>query len=157
VPTLSIAQRYNKRTAARAAATELLARHGLHRWKLEFNRRKRTLGLCVYTKRTIELSTHFVDRNSLESIQETILHEIAHALVGPGHGHDRVWKQKAIEIGAKPERCGEADMPPGRWRAKCSGCSSDFSRCRRPQRLRGWSCLRCGPTIGKLVWREVTA
>jgi hypothetical protein len=47
-----------------------------------------------------------VDRNGAEEIVDTILHEIAHALVGPRHGHDTVWKAKCTDIGARPERCG---------------------------------------------------
>jgi SWI/SNF-related matrix-associated actin-dependent regulator 1 of chromatin subfamily A len=39
--------------------------------------------------------------NSTEEQQfkDTILHEIAHAIVGPHHGHDEVWRGKAVEIG----------------------------------------------------------
>jgi predicted SprT family Zn-dependent metalloprotease len=47
------------------------------------------MGLCLYEPKAIELSLHFIERNAEDVIRDTLLHEIAHALVGPGHGHDR--------------------------------------------------------------------
>src|SRR5205823_2547794 len=123
-----------------ALALELISSHDLHGWKFAFNRRKRAMGLCVYQRKTIELSAYLVDRNGSEPIFDTILHEIAHALVGPKHGHDAVWKRKCTEIGARPERCGQADMPEGRWRAACPVCLKAFHRHRQPKQVRGWFC-----------------
>jgi predicted SprT family Zn-dependent metalloprotease len=150
---LSIPERHARRTAVRTLALELMARHGLSGWSFGFNRRKRTLGLCLYAQQAIELSIYFVDRNSTDEVRDTILHEIAHALVGPGHAHDAVWKAKALEVGARPQRCGAAEMPEGRWRARCPACGQGFSRHRRPERLGGWFCRPCGPERGKLTWR----
>src|SRR5262245_21094659 len=118
---LSIPERYARRSAVRQLALELMALHGLHGWTFAFNRAKQTLGLCRYERKTIELSVYFVDGNGPEEVRDTLLHEIAHALVGPDHGHDAVWKAKAVAVGARPERCGRADMPEGRWRALCGG------------------------------------
>lgn len=139
---------------AQRLALQLMAEHHLHDWRFAFNKRKQTMGLCLYGRRTIELSIHFVERNSHGEIRDTILHEVAHALVGAKHGHDRVWKAKCIEIGARPMRCGEADMPEGRWQAMCSACGKRYDRHRRPKRQRGWFCRSCGPERGKLAWRE---
>jgi predicted SprT family Zn-dependent metalloprotease len=130
-----------------------LVAHGLIDWSFAFNRRKRTLGLCVYHRRTIELSSHFVHRNGAAEIRDTLLHEIAHALVGPGHGHDAAWRRQCLAIGARPVRCGVANMPPGHWRAHCGGCGRAFHRHRRPQPLTGWFCQHCGPGRGGLVWQ----
>lgn len=151
---LSIPERHARRAEIRNLALELMARHGLHGWRFGFNRRKRTLGLCRHGVRTIELSIYFTDRNAPEEIRDTILHEIAHALVGPEHGHDAVWKAKCREVGARPERCGQADMPAGRWQARCGGCGGVFSRHRRPKRFKGWFCRTCGPERGTLTWRS---
>lgn len=142
---------------AKQLALELMAAHRLAGWRFAFNRRKQSMGLCVYDRHTIELSLHFVERNSKEEIRDTILHEIAHALVGPKHGHDKVWKAKCVEIGARPVRCGEADMPEGRWQARCGGCGKKYDRHKRPKRTRGWFCRACGAERGKLVWKEKRA
>ena len=142
-----------RREQAHRLALELMALHGLHGWRFALNRRKRHLGLCRYESQTIELSAHLVDRNDWDEIRDTILHEIAHALVGPGHGHGRAWKRKCLEVGASPKRCGQADMPRGRWQARCGGCGRQYHRHRRPKRLAGWHCRSCGPERGKLLWK----
>jgi predicted SprT family Zn-dependent metalloprotease len=151
---LSIKERYLRRARVFKQAEELMARHGLADWSFGLNKRKQTLGLCRWSEKTIELSIYLIDRNGEEEILDTILHEIAHALVGPRHGHNAVWKAKAREIGAKAQRCGQADMPEGRWRASCRCCGQNFSRHRKPKRLRGWFCRSCGPEQGKLAWTE---
>jgi predicted SprT family Zn-dependent metalloprotease len=138
----------------RQAAVHLLRHHGLGDWSFAFNRRKQTMGLCRYGAKTIELSICFVECNSPEEILDTLLHEIAHALVGPKHAHDRVWQNTCLEIGARPERCGQAFMPAGRWQAECGACGRRFDRYRKPKRPRGWFCGRCGRERGKLVWRR---
>jgi predicted SprT family Zn-dependent metalloprotease len=113
------------------------------------------MGRCRFDHRRIQLSLHFVLLNDDEAIRDTLLHEIAHALVGPGHGHDTVWKRKCREIGAKPERLGyEAHMPDGRWQARCGGCGMVHHRHRRPKHMVGWWCRYCGPERGRLTWRQ---
>ncbi len=135
-------------------AAALMARWGLEGWRFEFDHAVRRFGHCRFEARTISLSRHLVALNELDLVRDTILHEIAHALVGPGHGHDAVWRQKCLEVGAKPQRCGRADMPEGRWLARCGGCGAGFHRHRRPLRPGGWFCRACGPDRGRLVWRE---
>ena len=134
-------------------AQHLMAVHGLHDWRFRFNRCKTSLGLCVPHRRIIELSIHLVERaNPLDEIRDTLLHEIAHALVGPKHGHDAVWRRKCRQIGARPVRCGHANMPEGCWQARCRSCGESFDRHRKPKRAHGWFCKRCGAERGRLVW-----
>ena len=153
----------NKMLDAQELAVALMARHGLAGWRFRFNRARRRAGVCFYPALgrpgRIELSVHFVERNSAEEIRETILHEIAHALAGHGHHHDDFWKSICVRIGAKPERCYDAaavDMPKGRWRAACPGCKAEHHRHKRPRSLTGYHCRSCGPKKGQLVWGEAT-
>lgn len=62
----------------------------------------KTLGQCNPRKRLIQLSRDHILRDVYETILDTLLHEIAHALVGCNHGHDKVWQRKAMELGARP-------------------------------------------------------
>jgi predicted SprT family Zn-dependent metalloprotease len=142
----------------RQLAADLFALYGLAGWSLEFNRGKRTMGLCLYGSKTIALSVHFVERNQDEAIRDTLLHEIAHALVGPGHGHDASWKRKCLEVGARPERLSyEVNMPEGRWQAQCGHCGRLHHRHRKPKWMKGWYCTPCGKERGQLAWTKTTA
>jgi Zn finger protein HypA/HybF involved in hydrogenase expression len=79
--------------------------------------------------------------NSEQEVKNTLLHEIAHALVGPHHGHDRVWRAKALELGCNGSRCCEASVviPSTKWEAECPGCRRVVRRHRR----RVASCGQC--------------
>jgi predicted SprT family Zn-dependent metalloprotease len=146
--------------AVRELARRLMNEHGLAGWEFGLNTNVRRAGVCFYPRGgepgRIELSAHFVERNGDDEVRDTILHEIAHALVGPGHGHDRVWRAKCRAIGARPEACYDesVDMPEGKWHAECPGCRQTFSRHRRPKRPTGWFCRSCGQDRGRLRWHE---
>jgi predicted SprT family Zn-dependent metalloprotease len=144
-----------KTVAVLKQARDLLDRHGLGDWVVAFNRRRRSLGYCWYDMRRIELSIYLVERNGEAEILDTLLHEIAHALLGPGHGHGPAWKRKCLEIGARPFRCGQVNMPAGRWQALCGGCGKGFHRYRKPKRMQGWFCGGCGPQRGQLAWKRI--
>ena len=136
-------------------ALGVMARFGLQEWQFQFTRGVRVLGICRYAKRIIGLSIHLVQANQPVQLRDTLLHEIAHSRVGPGHGHDAVWRAKCREIGARPERCCtvELDLPKGRWAATCGGCGTVYRRHRRPKRMAGWFCRKCGRERGALSWK----
>ena len=79
-------------------AAMLMAEHGLEGWRVRLDHARRRAGQCDYTNRQISLSRYYVRHAEEAHIRDTILHEIAHALVGPFHGHDAVWRRKAREI-----------------------------------------------------------
>ena len=140
---------------AQLLAESLMLEHGLHDWSYGVNNRKKALGLCFSRLQRIELSRNFITYNDEITITETLLHEIAHAIVGTEHGHDNVWKEMAEKIGARPMRTtSRVVMPPGKWQAKCPGCGLMFSRYRRPKYITGNSCLRCGPELGILTYYD---
>ena len=130
---------------------------GIRAWsalRISWNRRKRSLGLCRYRQKRIELSAHFVMANDDAQVRETILHEISHALAGEKAGHGPVWKAMCLRVGCRPERCdqGEAVMPRGRWQARCGACGKEYWRYKRPQRRARYWCKSCGPDLGAVTF-----
>ncbi len=145
-------------TEARQLALDLLSQQSLPAWTFAWNRRKRSLGLCRYRERRIELSVYFVHANDEEQVRETILHEIAHALAGEKAGHGAAWKAMCRRVGCKPERCdkGVAVMPAGTWRAACPACGKEYNRHRRPAKRARYWCRACGPEKGMVVFERGT-
>ncbi|MFV0463035.1 MAG: SprT-like domain-containing protein [Nostocoides sp.] len=125
-------------------ARELLGRHGLADWQVRLDRAKTRAGVCRYRERVIGLSGPMTRLHSPQEVRDTILHEIAHALAGPEHGHDEVWKATAASIGCSAQRCVPADVPRpvGTWRGVCPA-GHVVTRHRRPARVQ--SCSRCSP------------
>jgi predicted SprT family Zn-dependent metalloprotease len=120
-----------------ALANQLLNEHGLAEqgWVFDFSKDKRTVGWCRYKEKQIMYSQYFLDNDPAE-IRDTILHEIAHALVGPNHGHDATWKKQATAIGARPQRCAPATTKLADYANKpnyiieCSACLKRWKRFR---------------------------
>ena len=127
--------------AARALALDLMAQHGLHDWRLHFDRAKRRAGICRYNDHVIGLSAPITALHTEAEVRDTILHEIAHALTGPRAGHGPRWKAVARRIGCSGERCvaETSARVPGAWVGVCpQGHTAD--RHRRPERV-----LLCRP------------
>ena len=57
--------------------------------------------MCYNDGERISLQINYCITQDIEEIRNTILHEIAHALVGNENVHNLVWKKKALELGVK--------------------------------------------------------
>jgi predicted SprT family Zn-dependent metalloprotease len=106
---------------AQELAIELMNEHGLINkgWFFIFDRAKRRLGSCNYRDRKITLSSNLTELRDEQNVRNTILHEIAHAIVGGRNGHNHIWRSKAIEIGCNGERCANDVKVKGKWKATC--------------------------------------
>lgn len=78
---------------------ELMNKHEVGHFKFKYGRSKTYAGNCSSSNQTIKLNITFVVKNGIERIKNTILHEIAHAIVGIENGHNEVWQAKAKELG----------------------------------------------------------
>jgi predicted SprT family Zn-dependent metalloprotease len=128
---------------------DLMRQHGLTDWALQFDNARVRAGICRYSARTIGLSKHFVAANTLERVRTTVLHELAHALVGPGHNHDRVWQAKCLAIGGdgRPRYdVASTVMPEKPWVGRCN-CYQIWQRTRLTQRMRTATCAACNKPI----------
>ena len=125
-------------------AYSLLAEHGLQNWHISFDHARRRAGMCNFSKKTISLSRYYAREATIEHITDTILHEIAHALVGPSHGHDAVWRRKAQDIGCSAKRCHNLTFAKASWIMTCpNGCFAT----RRHRRRFGLVCSSCKQNV----------
>ncbi len=133
-------------TIALALGRRLLREHGLDDWRLIADDAKTRAGVCRFRTRTISLSRPLTLLHDEDLVRDTILHEIAHALVGPLHGHDATWRTTALRIGCSGERLVDPGAPRvvGDWRGTCPA-GHETTRHRRPQRV--VSCHRCHRTF----------
>lgn len=142
-------------TTAGQMARKMMNDHGLAHWRFRFDRRAvRRLGQCDHANQTISLSEKVLALADEATVRNTILHEIAHALVGPGHGHDWVWRRKAPSIGCNGNRChtvNTTSLAP--WQAQCKCAGKVFSRHRLAASVKHNSaCPNCRT---KLDWQRV--
>src|SRR5262245_49089081 len=88
-------------------ATKLLEEYELAEkgWTFTLDTAKSRIGQCRYSDKEIGFSLSYLKLTPIEEIEETLRHEIAHALCGPGEGHGAKWKAMAIQVGAKPQSC----------------------------------------------------
>ena len=138
-------------------AHDLFVRHGLVNYSFGFDRALRRAGQCDFRARRITISKHLVQNCSLDQIEQVILHEIAHALVGKDAAHSRAWKAKAKQIGYRFE--------PVDWQGMASGAKSyrgvcprghEHFRIRKPAGPR--SCRKCAGSFSRehLITWELT-
>lgn len=147
-------------SVAKELAIKLMQKHGLieRGWRFEFNFAKRRLGVCKFMSKEIGLSKPYTELNEEKRIRNTILHEIAHALVGHSHGHDAVWRAKAIEIGCDGERCCTAEdvqRPVGNYIATCKNGHVRYKFKRPTRQLSCGSCSRTFDPTNLLEFKKV--
>jgi predicted SprT family Zn-dependent metalloprotease len=127
---------------AKEMAEALIARHRLHRqWTFVFDNSKVRFGKCDYRRKQISLSRYLAELNDEIEVQDTILHEIAHALAPRGAGHGPAWKAIAIAIGCNGQRCygRHVRRPSPKHKGTCPSCKRIIYRHRR----NAIACARC--------------
>jgi len=139
---------------ARELAVGLMTEHGLHDWNFKFDKAVRRFGCCSHKRKMIQLSLKLTQLNKIEHVKDTILHEIAHALVDRHHGHDNVWRTKALSIGCNGERCYKSKdvvLPPKKYTGTCKKCGNTFGGSRATRS----SCAKCDKKFNPdnlIVW-----
>jgi len=141
---------------AEALALLHMEEHGLfdELWHFTFESRKRTLGRCHYHAKKITLSKWYVELNEENDVEDTILHEIAHALSflrygTNGKGHGRLWKNVCKEIGARPERLhkGILEYPDNHYKySDTCGCDITYQR-HRIRKNAKYRCPKCNEPL----------
>ena len=87
-------------------------------WQLRFDRARQRAGACFPHRRYIQISEHHIIHNHWEKVLDTLLHELAHALVWVHYGekgHGARWRAMAQKLGATPRATGVFKTPPRPW------------------------------------------
>ena len=131
-------------------ADKLLDEHGLIEkgWRFSFDRAKRRAGSCKFSKKEITIAKAYAEQQEVMEIKNTILHEIAHALVGPQHGHSQIWRKKAKEIGCDASRCHHIVFSKPKYVLTCYNSCFKVSRHRVNQSfMKSKICSKCNSSL----------
>ena len=75
-------------------------------WRFEICKRaKSRAGVCMHRKKLVKVSAWCFGSMADGKLEDTIRHEVAHAVAGPYAKHGPAWKNAALECGASPSRC----------------------------------------------------
>lgn len=132
--------------SVRQWAHELIAQHLDDTWSFDFDHARRRAGLCSYTKRRITVSRYLAARYDDDENRQILLHEIAHALVGPAAAHGPAWRRAAAQLGYTGGRThpGEAADELAPWVGECPSGHVVYRHRRTTRRI---SCAVCSPTF----------
>lgn len=137
-------------------AEALIALHLDDSWRFGFDNARARAGLCNYGAKLITVSRHLAARYEDDEIHQVLLHEVAHALAGPGAGHGPRWKKTARELGYVGKRLhdGAISHELATWVGECPNGHAHY-RHRRPTRQ--LSCAKCSPRFDirfAIAWRH---
>lgn len=136
-----------------ALAEEHMSHYGLlaKGWKFKLDGSTKRFGICRNRIKTISMSRRLSELNDRPTVEDTILHEIAHALT-PGAGHNSVWQAKAIELGASPAKYYDAKevKPWAPWYLRCPRCGESWARTKKTNRQ--FYCRACSIALTGKRW-----
>lgn len=114
-------------------------------WTIALDHAKKRLGQTDYNKKRITISRHFLRGPTCgeKQIRNTVLHEMAHILVGPlNPGHGEVWKKVALKIGCDGTTCSVMDLPDAKYVMTCPKKCFSVTYFRKPK-IENKICLKC--------------
>jgi hypothetical protein len=141
----------------------LLEERGLTGWTVVFESSISRGGRCHHDSKTIGYAVPFMLYASDEQRRNTMLHEVAHAVTGPGHGHDAAWKRLFLRLGGNGSALSEYPKEVFThenfvWLSSCPTCKDVTGMKQAPQTV--WGCAKCPKTVPVkqriLSWSKVT-
>lgn len=131
----------------RAKAIKIFQQEKLAGWRLVItNRFKTAFGKCNDRDKIILLNEYYANNAPEKHVMDTLLHEVAHAVVGCECGHNAVWRAAATRLGCTPKACCSDSelLPPGKYEAKCSKCSRVYKSEKKPRPRPGkqFACIK---------------
>ena len=109
-------------------------------YRFEFGGYKKTLGKCYHWPKKVTVGKTYAQDNDKELVINTLIHEIAHAVAGPNHGHDKTWKkifkellikynQPVQYIGAKAKK--NVINNHSKYKIFCEDCNANYNYMRK--------------------------
>ena len=132
----------------------------LREWKVVFDNSKRRAGLCKMTEKKISFSRSHLRNNSMQVINDTILHEFSHAIafkIYRDTGHGYYWKKIAKQLGATPKAKGTFEIDEAPW-LLVHQCAKTFQiepvakRFRRNKKIKNFFLIGRPDTKGELFF-----
>lgn len=117
----------------------------LYNWKIKVSeKQKRSLGLCDQTNKELRFSKFLIENETELEIKNTLIHEVAHAMVGNKEWHWRKWIEMAKFLWLKNPKTynTSAKQPPWLYIMQCPNCKEEISYFKKVKKT--WKgCLNC--------------
>ena len=137
--------RKNKLAEAVGRAEALLHKHGLDDWSIQVYGKRSVLAEAWHTQKTIKVSRFFIYVANREQFDGVILHEITHALLGPGFGHGKEFIDTCTRISPDNKYATESgSFKIHRYKFTCPRC--EFVGTSNANR--DMACARCSTVSG---------
>lgn len=112
-----------KERQAVTEAARLLVKNGLGDWRINLKSVTSYNAQVRYRQKILIINTKMITVASKDEFTGIMYHEIAHALVGPGHGHGRKFKDKVYELTGSYKYAGYSSrVGAGNFLSLCTGC-----------------------------------
>ncbi len=137
---------------AQDLALNLMSKYGLleEKFEFKFDNALTRFGQCEINTRKgikkISLSKTLTILNEESEIRNTILHEIAHALVGIKEGHGKKWIKIAKSLGCDGEiylNEKVTKLPKGKYTYMCPNCKKQYYRHKKISLEHMLACKNC--------------
>ena len=94
---------------------------GLEDWSIVFGNGKYFAGCAIHDRKVIQINKIWIRRGSWGEIVNIFRHEVAHALVGKDHNHDKVWRKVCIALGGSGDIYSKSHLVfrDFNWISKC--------------------------------------
>ena len=109
-------------------ASKLIVEHGLLDWTIRLNDSRKFPAQTDHSKKIIYFSRRFLLVTNIKELEGVTLHEIAHALLGAGNGHNSKFIRLCDDIGlTEPYNTPQCNIIISLYKTFCDRCGTKGS------------------------------